>query len=71
MNQEENNTVNGIPIHKQVLSGQVRPDLTCLNNEELLNQLASSPCANQNIARDQSLEEYLRKVKPKKESPLT
>ena len=35
-------------------------DLTELCNEELLNHLANSPCANRNIPKQQSLEEYLR-----------
>ena len=37
-----------------------RDDLAGLCNEELLNQLANSPCASRNIPTDQSLEEYLR-----------
>ncbi len=35
-------------------------DLTELCDEELLNHLANSPCANRNIPKQQSLEEYLR-----------
>ena len=35
-------------------------DLSQLNDDELLNKLADSPCANREVAQDQSLEEYLR-----------
>ena len=42
------------------LACPTREDLTELCNEELLNHLANSPCANRNIPKQQSLEEYLR-----------
>ncbi len=66
MNQDRNQAGIGSTIHKQRPPSQARTDLTGLNNEELLSQLANSPCANREIAKDQSLEEYLREVKPKK-----
>ncbi len=39
---------------------QKKTVLNGLSNEELLKQLANSPCASRVIPEDQSLEEYLR-----------
>ena len=41
-------------------NSQKKSDLSGLSNEELLNQLANSPCANKKHPESQSLEEYLR-----------
>jgi len=57
---------NPLPISKDSnTNSQNKTDLSGLSNDELLNQLANSPCANRIIPDEQSLEDYLRKSQAK------
>lgn len=55
-----------LPINKNInTKGQNRADFLGLSNDELLNQLANSPCANRFVPDEQSLEDYLQKSQAK------
>ena len=55
---------------KHSQADQETHDLARLSDEELLHQLANSPCANRDISLSQSLEEYLQTIKVNRESPI-
>lgn len=45
-------------------------DLRDLSKDQLLTQLANSPCANRELPANLTLEEYLESVAAEKDSPL-
>lgn len=56
---------------KKAIAPQGGSDLQRLNNDQLLDQLACSPCAQRTIPANSTLEEYLQSVAAEKGPPRT